>query len=149
MSPRRMRRRACCCARCKTLTPTPSASCSLLRPPLIHKEADAFMKRVKTVTKRVFRKYGVVLQPKDALRNDEAQQIHAAGKAAKFGQAIGTASSTLELACAEASAAKKRFECYSHPHRILRDITARWETEPRGSVSHLATMNRNARRGKL
>lgn len=53
------------------------------------------------------------LRLSNALNDGEARQIRVVDKAVKFEQAPVTACSTLEVARAVASAAKKRFEGYS------------------------------------
>ena len=84
------------------------------------------MTHVKTAAKRVLDKNGVVVQLKQALRDDNAEHARAVDEAIKCEQAATKASADLKLARAQASAAKRMCDVYSRAHRTLRFILARW-----------------------
>lgn len=72
------------------------------------------MKRVKTRSSKEFSAItassGMPLS--DSVDHSGANETHTVDDVPKFEQAAGTACSNLELACAQASAAKTRFEGY-------------------------------------
>lgn len=93
------------------------------------KAADAILQRVGTAAARANRNFVVVLQMRDALRQDNCKKTRAIKEAAKWKQTKDMAYDTLKLARAEESAAKKKSEGCSRPRRVLRYIMAGWESE--------------------